>query len=230
MGGVMTRMIERNTTIPVAKSEVFSTAADGQTAVDIHILQGERPMASDNMSLGMFRLDGIPMAARGIPQIEVSFDIDANGILHVTAKDKASGKEQKITVTATTNLNQGEIDRLVREADQHRSADQRRQQLAQARNEADTLVYQAEHALRDLGDKVPGSDRATIERQIADAKQAITSDDASRIREAAQALQSATYALSQQMYASQTDTSGGSAGPSPSGRGDDVVEGEYHEA
>ncbi|MCL4247503.1 MAG: molecular chaperone DnaK [Anaerolineae bacterium] len=232
MGGVMTRLIERNTTIPVQKSETFSTAADGQTAVDIHILQGERPMAGDNMSLGMFRLEGIPAAPRGIPQVEVTFDIDANGILNVTARDKASGKSQKITVTATTNLNQGEIDRLVREADQHRSDDQRRQQVAQARNEADTLVYQSEKALRELGDKVPASDRSTIEQQIGDVKQALTSEDADRIRQAAQALQNATYALSQQMYAQSNPADGGSTPSGAQGQpgGEDVVEGEFSEA
>ena len=232
MGGVMTRLIERNTTIPVQKSETFSTAADGQTAVDIHILQGERPMAGDNMSLGMFRLEGIPAAPRGIPQVEVTFDIDANGILNVTARDKASGKSQKITVTATTNLNQGEIDRLVREADQHRSDDQRRQQGAQARNEADTLVYQSEKALRELGDKVPASDRSTIEQQIGDVKQALTSEDADRIRQAAQALQNATYALSQQMYAQSNPADGGSTPSGAQGQpgGEDVVEGEFSEA
>ncbi len=229
MGGVMTTLIERNTTIPVQKSEIFSTAADGQTAVDIHILQGERPMAADNMSLGMFRLEGIPAAPRGVPQIEVKFDIDANGILNVTATDKATGKAQKITVTATTNLSQNEVERLVREAEQHRSEDQRRQQLAQARNEADTLVYQAEKALRELGTKVPASDRATIERQIADVKKAAGGEDVNAIRAASQALQNATYALSQQMYASSAST-GGSTQQGAAGRSDDVVEGEYSEA
>ena len=146
MGGVMTKLIERNTTIPVQKSETFSTAADGQPAVDIHVLQGERPMAADNMSLGNFQLQGIAPAPRGTPQIEVTFDIDANGIINVTATDKATGKAQKITVTASTNLKQGEIDRLVHEADQHRAEDEKARELAQARNEADTLVYQAEKA------------------------------------------------------------------------------------
>jgi molecular chaperone DnaK len=228
MGGVMTRLIERNTTIPVQKAETFSTAADGQTAVDIHILQGERPMAGDNMSLGQFRLDGIPAAPRGMPQIEVTFDIDANGILNVTAKDKATGKAQKITVTASTNLSQSEIDRLVREAQQHRSDDERRQQLAQARNEADSLVYQAERALRDLGDKVPATDRSAIEQQIADVKQAMQRDDIHALRSASQTLQNATYALSQQMYAQGSPTDGGSTRPTD--RGEDVVEGEFHEA
>ncbi|MCA9910555.1 MAG: Hsp70 family protein, partial [Anaerolineae bacterium] len=157
---------------------------------------------------------------------------DANGILNVTAKDTASGKSQKITVTATTNLNQGEIDRLVNEAEQHRSDDQRRQQVAQARNEADTLVYQAEKALQELGDKVPASDRSTIEQQVADVKQAVAGEDADRIRQAAQALQNATYALSQQMYAQSNPADGGSTPPGAQGQpgGEDVVEGEFSEA
>ena len=166
MGGVMTTLIERNTTIPVQKSEIFSTAADGQTAVDIHVLQGERPMAADNMSLGNFRLEGIPPAPRGVPQIEVTFDIDANGILNVTATDKATGKAQKITVTASTNLSKEDVERLVKEAERNRAEDDRRRQLAQVRNEADALIYQAEKALNTLGDQVPPADRATIENQI----------------------------------------------------------------
>src|SRR5260221_143466 len=147
LGGVMTTMIERNTTIPVKKTETYSTAADNQTAVDIHILQGERPLAGDNMSLGRFRLDGIPPAPRGIPQVEVTFDIDANGILHVTARDKASGKEQKITVTASTNLNKADIDRMVQESHQHEAEDKKRRELIEARNNADNLGYQLEKTL-----------------------------------------------------------------------------------
>lgn len=229
MGGVMTRLIERNTTIPAQKSEVFSTAADGQTAVDIHVLQGERPMAADNMSLGMFRLEGIPTAPRGTPQVEVTFDIDANGILSVTAKDRASGATQKITVTANTNLNSAEIDRLVREAEQNRSADQQRQQLASARNEADTLVYTAEKALHDVGSSIPANDRETIERQIADLKTAMAGEDINAIRNATQTLQSATYALNQQADAQRQAANGGSTGAG-AGRDEDVVEGEFSEA
>jgi molecular chaperone DnaK len=229
MGGVMTRLIERNTTIPAQKSEVFSTAADGQTAVDIHVLQGERPMAADNMSLGMFRLEGIPTAPRGTPQVEVTFDIDANGILSVTAKDRASGATQKITVTANTNLNSAEIDRLVREAEQNRSADQQRQQLASARNDADTLVYTAEKALTDVGSSIPTNDRETIERQIADLKTAMAGEDINAIRNATQTLQSATYALNQQADAQRQAANGGSTGAG-AGRDEDVVEGEFSEA
>ncbi|HEY5901271.1 MAG TPA: molecular chaperone DnaK, partial [Anaerolineales bacterium] len=166
LGSVMTVMIERNTTIPVKKTETYSTAADNQTAVDIHILQGERPLASDNMSLGRFRLDGIPPAPRGVPQVEVTFDIDANGILHVTAKDKASGKEQTVTVTASTNLTKSDIDRMVQESRQHESEDKKRRELIDARNTADSLVYQTEKALRDLGDKVSGPNAQDIQGKI----------------------------------------------------------------
>ncbi|MDX1995841.1 MAG: molecular chaperone DnaK [bacterium] len=231
MGSVMTRLIERNTTIPAQKTEIFSTAVDNQTAVDIHVLQGERPMAADNMTLGHFRLEGIPAAPRGVPQIEVTFDIDANGILSVTAKDKASGKSQKITVTASTNLAQSEIDRLVREADQNRAEDERRAGIAKARNDADALIYQTERALNELGDKVPASDRTTIERQIEALRNALTTEDANAINAASQTLQNATYALSQQMYSAQENaTNGGSANPYRSQPQGDVVEGEFTEA
>jgi molecular chaperone DnaK len=157
LGSVMTVLIERNTTIPIEKTEVFSTADDNQTAVDIHVLQGERPMAGDNMTLGRFRLDGIPPAPRGIPQIEVSFDIDANGILNVMARDKATGKQQKVTITASTNLDKGDVERMVSEARSHESEDRKRKELAEARNMGDSLAYQAEKALKELGGKVPES-------------------------------------------------------------------------
>jgi len=200
LGSVMTPMIERNTTIPVRKTETYSTAADNQTAVDIHILQGERPLASDNMSLGRFRLDGIPPAPRGIPQVEVTFDIDANGILNVTAKDKASGKEQKITVTASTNLNKQDIERMVQESKQHEAEDKKRRETIDARNTADNLVYQTEKALRDLGDKVPSAERGNIESKINDLKQAMQSEDTDRIKKLNDELQNAFHALSQQLY------------------------------
>jgi len=228
MGSVMTKLIERNTTIPVRKSEIFSTAEDGQTAVDIHVLQGERPMAADNMTLGRFRLEGITPAARGMAQVEVAFDIDANGILNVTATDKATGKAQKITVTASTNLNSSEVDRLVREATQNRAADEQRHQLAQARNEADTLIYQAEKALNTLGDKLPAAERGTVEQQINDVREAVKHDDVNAIKTAATALQNATYALSQQMNADDSANAGGSYNPER--RGEDVVEGDFTEA
>ena len=230
MGGVMTPLIERNTTIPVQKSEIFSTAADGQKAVDIHVLQGERPMAADNMSLGNFRLEGIAPAPRGMPQVEVKFDIDANGILNVTATDTATGKAQRITVTASTNLNQDDVERLVKEAERNRAEDERRRQLAQVRNEADTLVYQAEKSLNTLGDQIPASDRATIETQIQAVRDAMQREDVNTIKSATDALQNATYALSQQMYAADNAANGGSYRPNPQTSGEDVVEGDYTEA
>jgi len=237
LGAVMTKMIERNTTIPVRKTETYSTAADNQTAVDIHVLQGERPMASDNMSLGRFRLDGIPPAPRGIPQVEVTFDIDANGILHVTAKDKASGKEQKVTITASTNLNKSDIDRMVQESKQHEADDKKRRELIDARNTADNLAYQLEKTLRELGDKVSASDRSNIEAKINDLKQASQGDDLNRIKTTTDDAQNAFHALSQQLYAQGQPqpeggpaAAGGEGGPSK-GPGDDgdVVEGEVKE-
>src|SRR5512136_2931216 len=216
LGGVLTKMIERNTTIPVRKTETYSTAADGQTAVDIHILQGERPMAADNMSLGRFRLDGIPPAPRGIPQVEVTFDIDANGILNVTAKDKATGKEQKITVTASTNLNKDEITRKVEEAKRYEAEDKKRKEMIDARNNADNLVYQTEKSLRELGEKVSSEERGKIEGKISDLKQAVQSDDMNRIKKATDELQNMFYALSQQMYAQQGQQAPG-GGPQQGG-------------
>jgi molecular chaperone DnaK len=230
LGGVMTTLIPRNTTIPVRKSEIFSTAADNQTAVDIHVLQGERPLAADNMSLGRFRLDGIPPAPRGIPQIEVTFDIDANGILHVTAKDKATGKEQKVTITASTNLNKEDIERMVQEARQHEAEDRKRRELIEARNNADNLIYQTEKALRELGDKVPSAERSAIESKINDLKQAIQGDDINRIRQASDQVQNAFHALSQQLYAQgqpQAQASGGPSTPPPADG--DVIDGEVKE-
>lgn len=226
MGGVMTKLIERNTTIPVRKSEVFSTAADDQTAVDIHILQGERAMAVDNMTLGRFRLEGIPSAPRGVPQIEVAFDIDANGILNVTAKDQASGKEQKVTVTASTNLQPEEVEKLVKQATQNRAEDEKRQALAQAKNEADTTIYQAEKALTNLGDRLPANDKASIQGQIQALKEAVAGTDIETIRSATQTLQNAAYALSQQVYADTAKNQGVSQNTNQES-GEDVIEGEY---
>ncbi len=232
MGSVMTVMIERNTTIPVRKTETYSTAADNQTAVDIHVLQGERPMANDNMSLGRFRLDGIPPAPRGIPQVEVTFDIDANGILHVTAKDKATGKEQKVAITASTNLNKGDIDRMVQEARQNEAADKQRRELIEAKNTADNLAYQTEKALRDLGDKVSSSERGNIESQINDLKQAAQGDDLANIKSKTETLQNAFHALSQQLYAQGQPQQGQpeTGGPASSGpQNGDVIDGEVKE-
>jgi molecular chaperone DnaK len=233
LGGVMTVMIERNTTIPVKKTETYSTAADNQTAVDIHILQGERPMAGDNMSLGRFRLDGIPPAPRGMPQVEVTFDIDANGILHVTARDKATGKEQKITVTASTNLNKQDIDKMVQEARGHEAEDRKRKELIDARNSADSLAYQTEKTLKDLGDKVPEAERASIESKIGELRAASQGEDSGAIRKATEELQNIWHALSQQLYSQgEPQPGGGPAAPPPpeSGESDgDVIEGEVKE-
>lgn len=233
MGSVMTVMIERNTTIPVRKTETYSTAADNQTAVDIHVLQGERPMANDNMSLGRFRLDGIPPAPRGVPQVEVTFDIDANGILHVTAKDKASGKEQKIMITASTNLNKNDIERMVQEARQNEAEDKKRREGISIKNDADNLIYQTEKALRDLGDKVPASERTSIETQINDLKQAAQGDDTDTIKKHTETLQNAFHALSQQLYSqgepqAQGQPQGGAQSTPPHQDGD-VIDGEVKE-
>ena len=229
LGGVMTTLISRNTTIPTRKSETFSTAEDNQTAVDIHILQGERPMASDNMTLGRFRLEGIPPAPRGIPQVEVTFDIDANGILNVSAKDKATGKEQKVTITASTNLSQNEIDRMVREAQEHAGEDAQRKAHIEARNQADHLVYQAEKTLNDLGEKVDGSLRADVEAKINDVKTALESDDHNRLQITTNALQQALSQLGQAAY---QQAQPAESAPNDQETPDDetVVEGEFTEA
>ncbi|HEX9029956.1 MAG TPA: molecular chaperone DnaK, partial [Anaerolineales bacterium] len=244
LGGVMTTLIERNTTIPVKKTEVFSTAEDNQTAVDVHVLQGERPMASDNMSLGRFRLEGISQAPRGMPQVEVTFDIDANGILNVVARDKATGKEQKVTITASTNLDKGEIDRMVQQAREHEAEDRRHRELVEARNTADSLAYQTDKTLKDLGDRVPGNERQNIQSKIDELREAAKGEDVSNIKRLSDDLQNAFHAISQQLYAQQAGPEQG--GPMPGageqgsngngrhGRGPDdegeVVEGEFREA
>jgi molecular chaperone DnaK len=237
LGSVMTVLIERNTTIPVKKTEVFSTADDNQTAVDIHVLQGERPMAGDNMSLGRFRLEGIPPAPRGIPQVEVTFDIDANGILNVTAKDKASGKAQKVTITASTNLNDREIERMVRQAREHEAEDRKRRELVEARNQADSLAYQTEKALRELGDKVPAGERQDIEAKVRDLRQALQGEDTERIKRQAEDLQNAFHAISQQLYAQQQQPGAGPMGGRPAGGNGhgpadegEVIEGQFRDA
>jgi molecular chaperone DnaK len=241
LGSVMTNLIERNTTIPIKKQETFSTAEDNQTAVDIHVLQGERSMASDNNSLGRFRLDGIPAAPRGIPQIEVTFDIDANGILSVNAKDKATGKEQSVTITASTNLDKNDVERMVEEAKANEAEDQKRKEIADVRNSADSLAYQAEKTLNELGDKVPAEDREGIEAKVKDLREALEGDDLDRIKQLTEEVQQASHALSQQLYAQEAEgdesqpqpeapTDGEGATP-PSGEEEgDVVEGEFREA
>lgn len=222
MGGVMTVLIPRNTTIPTRKNETFSTAEDNQAGVDIHVLQGERKMAADNKTLGNFKLEGIPAAPRGVPQIEVTFDLDSNGILSVTAKDKATGKAQQIQITASTNLSDGEVDRMVREAKQNEGEDQRRRDLADLRNQADQLMYSAEKTLRDLGDQVQPTDRGQVENLINDLKAAMNANDANRMRTLIEQLQQATYAFDQQLHQAQGPTQPQSASPE-----DDVVEGNF---
>jgi molecular chaperone DnaK len=230
MGGVMTTLIERNTTIPIRKTEAFSTAEDNQSAVDIHILQGERPMAGDNNSLGRFRLEGIPPAPRGMPQVEVTFDIDANGILNVTAKDKATGKEQKVTITASTNLSKEDIERKVRESREHEAEDHKQRDLVGARNTGDNLAYQTEKTLRDLGGKVPGSDRSNIESKISALREALKGSDTARIKSLSDDLQNAFHAISQQLYAQQAQPGPQSNEGGGHDNEGDVVEGEFHEA
>ncbi len=235
LGGVMTVLIPRNTTIPTRKTEIFTTAEDNQTAVDIHVLQGERPMARDNKTLARFRLEGIPPAPRGVPQIEVTFDIDANGILHVTAKDKATGKEQKVTVTATTNLSKEEVERLIQEAKAHEAEDRRRRELVEARNQADSLIYATEKSLQELGDQVPAADRERVEQLIRELREAMEGEEIQRIRSLTEQLQQASHALAQQLYQAQQAPGSdggptGEGGPEPKADGEeDVVEGEYRQ-
>ena len=231
LGGVMTTLIERNTTIPIKKAEIFSTAEDTQTAVDIHVLQGERPMAPDNMTLGRFRLEGIHPAPRGLPQVEVTFDIDANGIINVKAQDKATGKEQKVTITASTNLDKDDVERMVQESKSHAADDRKRRELADARNEGDSLAYQAEKALRDLGEKVPAKDREQIEAKIAELREVIQGEDMSEIKRLTEEVNQASHALSQQMYAQEAEPQA-EENDSQSSAADDeeVVEGEFREA
>ena len=239
LGGVMTVLIPRNATIPTHKSEIFSTAEESQTAVDIKVYQGERSMASDNMLLGQFRLDGIPPAPRGVPQVDVSFDIDANGILNVNAVDKATGREQNITITASTNLDQGDIDRMVHEAEDHKAEDARRKEMVDARNQADAMAHQTEKSLNELGEKVDGATRADLEAKINDVRDAIKTDDVDRIKRAMETLQQASMKLGEAMYAEQPgaapagDGGGGfdqAASTDQSGQEEDVVEGEFTEA
>jgi len=231
LGGVATSLIERNTTIPVRRSQIFSTAADGQTQVEIHVTQGERPMSADNKTLGRFMLDGIPPAPRGIPQVEVTFDIDANGILNVSAQDKATGREQKITITASSGLSKEEIESMVKEAERYAAEDTRRKERAEARNQADNLVYQADKFLREQGEKIPAGVRSTLESQANGLRGVLDTADTSELRrrnqELAQALQQAGAAMYEQ--AGPTPPPGGAGGPSTGGD-EDVVEGEYKEA
>jgi molecular chaperone DnaK len=239
LGGVSTKLIERNTTIPTKKSQIFSTAADNQTAVTVRVLQGERAMAQDNTELGRFDLVGIPAAPRGVPQIEVTFDIDANGIVHVSAKDLGTGKEQSIKVTAPQKLSKDEIEKMVKQAEQFAEADKKRQELVEAKNQADQLVYTTEKSLKELGDKVSQSDRLAIEQAIGDVKEALKSDDAARIRRATDALMKASHKLAEEVYKKAQGAAAGKgrrAGAQPGeeepaqqprGKDDKVVDAEF---
>ncbi|KJS72475.1 MAG: molecular chaperone DnaK [Desulfotomaculum sp. BICA1-6] len=242
MGSVMAKVIERNTTIPVRRSQVFTTADDSQPAVDIHVLQGEREMARDNRSLGQFKLEGIPAAPRGVPQIEVTFDIDANGILKVSAKDKGTGKEQTITITGSTSLDQGEIDRMVKEAEVNATEDKKRREEVEVRNEADTLAYQVERQIKDLGDKVPEHDKTRLEQLLNDLRTALKENASTdKIRSLKGDLEQAAYSLSQAAYGQEAGggcaggtCGGGAHNPGAGGAGstkpdDDVVDAEYEE-
>ncbi len=228
LGGVMTTLIPRNTTIPTRKSEVFSTAEDNQTAVDVHILQGERPMAADNNTLGVFRLEGLPPAQRGIPQIEVTFDIDANGILNVTAQDKATGKRQEITITASTNLSESDIDKMVSEAEKNAAADQQRRDLIEARNTADQVIYQTERSLQSLNGQAPAAAREQAEVKISALKEALAGDDVARIRQLTAEVQQAAMAIGEAAYESQPDTNVPDMDAESSD--EDIVEGEFEAA
>jgi len=234
LGGVFTKLIERNTTIPTKKSQIFSTAADGQTSVDIRVFQGEREMAANNKLLGNFQLTGIPPAPRGIPQIEVTFDIDANGIVHVSAKDLGTGNEQKITITASTNLSDAEIDRAVKEAEKYAAEDKKKKEIIEAKNNADSLIYQTEKTLKELGDKVDPADKANIEAELNNLKEVVKSDNADSIKAASEKLSQAFYSVSQKMYQQNPGNAGGfdpgtgaGTGPETNSGQDDVYDADY---
>jgi molecular chaperone DnaK len=232
LGGVMTRLIDRNTTIPTKKSEVFTTAADSQTSVEVHVLQGERPMARDNRTLGKFHLVGIPPAPRGIPQVEVTFDIDANGILNVSAKDRATGKEQAITITASSGLTKDDIDKMVREAESHADEDKKRREEIEVRNQADSLAYSVERQLAEHGEKVPAADRGEIEAAIKEVREALKADDLGRIQRASEALTRTSHKMAEVLYReaqAKSEPAGEPAGASSQPKGK-TAEGEVVDA
>jgi molecular chaperone DnaK len=237
LGGVFTKLIERNTTIPTRKSETFSTAADNQTSVEIHVLQGERPMARDNRTLGKFHLVGIPPAPRGVPQVEVTFDIDANGIVNVSAKDLGTGKEQKITITSSSGLTKDDINKMVKEAESHADEDKRKREEIEARNRADSLVYQTEKMLNEHRSKLSESDAKAVEAAIADTKKALEGSDIDAINRAADALTQASHKVAEAMYKTGAQPGAGAEASSNGGSGaksgektDDVIDAEYVDA
>jgi molecular chaperone DnaK len=239
LGGVMTKLIDKNTTVPTKKSQIFSTAADNQPAVSIHVLQGEREMAQDNKTIGRFELTDIPPAPRGVPQIEVAFDLDANGILHVSAKDLGTGKEQSIRITASSGLSDDEIDRMTKDAEMHKEEDKKRRELVESRNQADALVHATEKSLKDLKDKVDAETKANVEREIANVKEVVKSDDVAAIKSAIEALTNASHKLAELMYAQAAKETpggpkddggaGGGAGKSGGKDDDDIVDADFEE-
>lgn len=220
LGGVMTKLVPRNTTIPTRKSEIFTTATDNQTSVEIHVLQGEREMAADNRTIGRFHLDGIPPAPRGVPQIEVTFDIDANGILHVSAKDLATGKQQKVTITASSGLTKEEVERMVKEAEQHAEEDKRKRELVDTKNQLDSLIYSTEKTFNEHKDKLSEADRKTLEEALAEGKKAMAGQDINEMKRAMEKITQASHKMAEFLYKS------AETGKAPSGEGKDVVEGE----
>jgi molecular chaperone DnaK len=229
LGGVFTVIIPRGTTIPTRRSQIFTTAADNQTAVTIHVLQGERPLAKDNKSIARFDLVGIPPAPRGVPQIEVTFDIDADGILHVTAKDLGTGKEQSIVVRPTSGLSEDEIKRIIEEAEKHDEEDRRKRELVEARNQADSLIYSVEKTLRELGDKAPADLRKEVEEKIAKLREKMEGDDIEAIRRASDELTQASYRLAEMLYRTKAGArDAGTASQSHKGK-DDVIDADFEE-
>jgi molecular chaperone DnaK len=232
LGSVMTRLIEKNTTIPCRKSQTFSTAADNQPAVTIHVLQGEREMAGDNKTLGNFELTGIPPAPRGVPQIEVTFDIDANGIVHVSAKDLGTGKEQSIRITASSGLSKDEIDKMVRDAEAHSAEDKKKRELIEARNQADSLAYQTEKSLKEYGDKIDAAEKQAIEEKLAALKKTLEGSDAEAMKKAGEELMQASHKLAEAVYAKAQGGAEGQSGEAAQdggAKGDNVVDADFEE-